>query len=694
MLFMPRVVCPLCRTGFESNITRENFAVNCVACGVAFNAAHFLTRDTYSSIRVDAAPKLVDAAAGVASSDANASGTRTPGLLFSNEGGAPVAAPKKHETSLPVLDARPVAQASPPSAAIVLDRSADECPVAEAPSVPLKAAELIVASTPPPSVVINAELAKVDLKDAKTTAESVVERPKVEAKPKKARRPLLEGTFGPYEIEGEIARGGVGAVFRARERDGGRAVALKVLLDGDEAGESERERFRHECETAKALSLPGMVQVYDVGELEQKPYMAMELVNGRSLDKVIPEKSLSVHDCLVLMKSIADTIGALHEAGYVHRDLKPGNILIDAFGSPKVADFGLVKSLDEITRLTASGLVCGTPAYMAPEQARGDGKAVDPRSDVWALGAVLYEMLTAQAPFQAENALRLMLKITKDTPKPPRLINLKVPQDVHHIVMKCLEKNPEKRYANARAMAEDIGRFLNGEPLEIRSQPRMKQFMSVASHYQRRLVGAAAAVTAALFLALVVRFVRAPQDPGVMVGRGYEALAAQSMDGAERAFREAIKADPKQSRAYLGLGLCLGRKGIQQEKIVDQKLVDEALATTAKAAQVDPQLLPEAFAQVATFNRWMKQHEAEARELEKAAGAAPSNPKYHAALGMAYWNAGAQTRNQDFFSKAVTEFRTVLTIDATYPKVATYIKMLQENYLARRANIAVARASR
>src|SRR5205823_337063 len=146
-------------------------------------------------------------------------------------------------------------------------------------------------------------------------------------------------------------------------------IALKVLLEGDEAGETERERFRHECETAKALSLPGMVQVYDVGEFDGRPYMAMELVHGSSLDKVIPEKSLSVNDCLVLMKSVAETIGALHEAGYVHRDLKPGNILIDGFGSPKVADFGLVKSLDEVTRLTASGLVCGTPAYMAPEQA-------------------------------------------------------------------------------------------------------------------------------------------------------------------------------------------------------------------------------------------------------------------------------------------------------------------------------------
>jgi serine/threonine protein kinase len=698
---MPRVVCPLCRTGFETHITRDNFAVNCVACGVAFNASHYLTRDDLSQAKAPARipePEPV-LAAGVAA-DPSSNGTRANGMLFNSEHDEPTpkSVAKKHETSLPVVASRHIeAKAAAPE--IILERSADECPI------PLKsnaAPQFIVVPTPPPSVVLDAELAKAELKNDKPIAAPVAavipapvpaEKQRVEAKPKKGRRPLLEGSFGPYDIEGEIARGGVGAVFRARERDGGRQVALKVLLDGDEAGESERERFRHECETAKALSLPGMVQVYDVGELEQKPYMAMELVNGRSLDKVIPEKSLSVNDCLVLMKSVADTIGALHESGYVHRDLKPGNILIDAFGSPKVADFGLVKSLDEITRLTASGLVCGTPAYMAPEQARGDGKAVDPRSDVWALGAVLYEMLTAQAPFQAENALRLMLKITKDTPKPPRMLNLKVPQDVHYIVMKCLEKNPEKRYPNARAMAEDIGRFLNGEPLEVRSQPRMQQIMTVALLHQRRIVMAASAVTAVLFLALVLKYALSPSDPGPIVERGYEALAKQLIPDAEKAFREAIAADPQYARAYLGLGLCLGRRGIQQEKIADPKLVDEARTMTGKAAQLDKSLLPDAHAQIATFNRWLKAYEYEIAELEKAVAAAPNNAKLHAALGMAYWNFGSETKSQEQFNKASREFHEVLKLDATYPKVATYIKMLQENYLAKKPNT-VARKGR
>jgi len=680
---MPRVVCPLCRTGFEADITRDNFAINCVACGVAFNAAAFLSKAEFSAkaerrpnLR-GAGPERGTAALGsvirpvetASFAPPAATGTRTGGLPFMDDAAGSVsktsAAKKKDETSLPVLP-KPAGAASVPACA----RGADECPAPPPvkPTSVLDGIPLIVVPTPPPSVAagrVNASKAPPAPATSKRTT----------------RRPLLEGSFGPYEIEGEIARGGVGAVFRARERDTGRAIALKVLLDGDEAGESERERFQHECETAKALSLPGMVQVYAVGEIEQKPYMAMELVSGRSLDKLIPEKSLSVNDCLVLMKSVAETIGALHEAGYVHRDLKPGNILIDAFGSPKVADFGLVKSLDEVTRMTASGLVCGTPAYMAPEQARGDGKAVDPRSDVWALGAVLYEMLTAQPPFQAENALRLMLRITKDQPKPPRQLNLKVPQDVQYIVLKCLEKNPERRYATARALAVDIGKFLNGEPLELRPQPKLQRLALAVAQNRRRLIAIGGGIAAVVVVAVLVRLLCAPHEAAPLVERGRKALSEGALKPAERYFREAIALDSRNARAHLGLGLCLGREGIQPQGN-DQQKVDEAMAQTAEAWQLDPQLRAECHAQVATFNYWQKQHEYEARELEKAVELAPANAKYRERLAMAYWRAGAQIQAPSFYKKAVAEFQTVLSLDPAYPKVREYIKQLQENFLS------------
>jgi len=686
---MPRVVCPLCRTGFDANLTRENYALNCVSCGVAFSAASFLTREDFAT---KAEKRIVPACAPAAEEKPGmpaSPATRTTGLAFMHDSSVPVPvpAPKKHETSLPVL--RVVSKASPAATppavpqvqdSVVLEASADECPVlfpaagkpvelavSEAPSTDTQSQ--MPANVPSPVAVAL---------PAPTPGSGEIKRAD---KPRKARRPLLEGSFGPYEIEGEIARGGVGAVFRARERDTGREVALKVLLDGDEAGEAERERFRHECETAKALSLPGMVQVYSVGEIDQKPYMAMELVNGRSLDKIIPEKQLSVNDCLVLMKSVAETIGALHEAGYVHRDLKPGNILIDAFGSPKVADFGLVKSLDEITRLTASGLVCGTPAYMAPEQARGDGRAVDPRSDVWALGAVLYEMLTGQPPFHAENALRLMLKITKDQPKPPRVLNLKVPQDVQNIVLRCLEKSAEKRYANARAMSVDVAHFLNGEPIEVSTQPNVQRILKAASDNRRGLLVAAGGIAALVVVGVIVRLAFAPRDVAPMVEAAQKSLYEKKFDLAERDLRKVIAQDAGNARAWMLLGLCLGRTSIQQQKVVDAQRITEALAATAHAADLDPNLRAEAYAQVATFNRWQGDFATEASELEHAVEYAPNNLKYRELLGLVYWRLGAQQNSSSWYKKAVSEFQAILNTDATYPKVGAYIKQLREVYL-------------
>jgi len=673
---MTRVVCPLCRTGFEANISRDNFAINCVACGVAFSAASFLSKEDFGA-------QGVQPAGGAGSSPATGEFAAAP---------AERAARTTRTGALPfMLAAHPVAQPQPPADS----QKAEPRPIHELreelseirQKVKAKEAEQAGAAAPQ-------SLPAASAKPRETTRQRIP--PAEDAKPaeqakktRTARRPLLEGAFGPYDIEGEIARGGVGAVFRAKEQGSGRKVALKVLLDGPEAGEAERERFERECETAKALSLPGMVQVYAVGELDGRPYMAMELINGRSLDKVIPEKSLTVNDCLALMKSVAETVGALHEAGYVHRDLKPGNILIDSFGSPKVADFGLVKSLDEVTRLTASGLVCGTPAYMAPEQARGDGKAVDPRSDVWALGAVLYEMLASQPPFQAENALRLMLRITQSQPTPLRQLNLKVPQEVQCIVEKCLEKNPAKRYATGRALAEDIARFVDGKPLLVEVQPPLRRFVAAATKHRRALLAATAGVAAVLVVAVLAREVFAPREAGPLVERGYQILSnptaaeSQRLDQAEKCFREAMSLDAKRGKAYLGLGWCLGRRGIdiQTHRITDTRKLSEAMAATNQAAELDPQLAAECHAQVARFNMWLKQHVDEAHELEQAVECASGNLKYREALAMAYWNAGAQTSSPDYYKRAESEYRSILRDDPAYPKVREYIKQLRERFL-------------
>ncbi|MCK6473543.1 MAG: serine/threonine-protein kinase [Planctomycetes bacterium] len=503
---------------------------------------------------------------------------------------------------------------------------------------------------------------------------------------RRKRRPLLEGQFGPYEIEGEIARGGVGAVFRAREKAEGRHVALKVLLDGEEAGELERERFRRECETAKSLALPGMVQIFAVGEVDGKPFMAMELVEGRSLDKIIPEKNLSVNDCLVMMQAVAETVGALHEAGYVHRDLKPANILLDHYGTPKVADFGLVKSLDEVTRLTASGLVCGTPAYMAPEQARGDSKAIDPRSDVWALGAVLYEMLTAEPPFHAENALRLMLKITKETPRRPRHVNPKVPRDVEAIVLKCLAKQPDGRYPNARALAQDIARFLEGQPIEARSaQPLARALRAVEEH--RGTLGAVAAGLAAVVLVTVlVRAVMAPAEAGPFVTRGETALGEERFDDAAAAFRQALRIDAKNGRAHLGLGRTLANQGLDRrtKTFNSSELFHEALRHSQEARALDQALDAEASAQIAQLYYWARRYKDELSERERAVERSGRDPEALQRLALACWNVGAADRDASYYDRALVLFQEVLQVRPDFPKTREYIKQLQENFLAPR----------
>ena len=507
---------------------------------------------------------------------------------------------------------------------------------------------------------------------------------------KRNRRPLLEGSFGRYEIEGEIARGGVGAVFRARDRDTGKPFALKVLIEGEEAGETERERFRHECETAKALSLPGMVQIHEVGEIDGRPFMAMELVEGKSLDRVIADKTLGVDDCLVLMKSVAETVGALHEAGYVHRDLKPGNILLDAFGSPKVADFGLVKSLDEVTRMTASGLVCGTPAYMSPEQARGEGRNVDPRSDVWALGGVLYEMLAGEPPFKADNALKLMLRITKEQPRKLSTVNRKVPSGVEAIVMKCLEKKPALRYANGREMAADIIAFREGKKLRVETQPRMSRLINGAIEHRARLLPAAAAVAALLMIAFVAKLAMQVKDAGPLVEQGTLALndptlsPAEKLNQAERSFREALLLDTKNARAYMGLGLCLARRGIDPAKhiAVNPALIREAFKMNEFAGQLDQRLQPESLANAARYSMWLNDHVAEAAQLERAVRVAPANLKYRESLGLAYWNAGAQTHSTKYYQSAVKTFEAILAAQPDYPKVQDYIHQIYDKFLA------------
>jgi tRNA A-37 threonylcarbamoyl transferase component Bud32 len=269
-----------------------------------------------------------------------------------------------------------------------------------------------------------------------------------------------------YEILGELGRGGMGVVYKARQIKADRLVALKMILSGGHAGEDERHRFRTEGEAVARLQHPGIVQVFEIGEYDGRSFFSLEFCPGGSLDRKLAGTPLRPIEAAVLVQHLAHAMHAAHEARVIHRDLKPANILLAADGSPKVTDFGLARKLDEAGQ-TATGSVMGSPSYMAPEQAEGR-KDVGAPADVYALGAILYECLTGRPPFKAATALDTMHQVIAEEPVTIRRLIRRMPADLETVAMKCLQKQPEKRYASAAALADDLGRFLAGKPIAAR----------------------------------------------------------------------------------------------------------------------------------------------------------------------------------------------------------------------------------
>ena len=283
-------------------------------------------------------------------------------------------------------------------------------------------------------------------------------------------------TVGEYELLEEIDRGGMGVVFRARHKRLRRIAAVKMLLAGSLASEDAQRRFRREADAAARLNHPGIVPVYDVGvvdrpgELTGRTWFAMALVEGSDLGRRIEQDLFSGKEGACLGIRIAEAVHYAHEKGVIHRDLKPANILIDQDGCPHVSDFGLSRCQDNNdTRLTADGQIFGTPGYMSPEQAAGRNDEVGAGSDVYSLGAVLYCMLTGRPPFRANSTMVTLQQVIHDVPAPPRLLNPAVHPDLESIVLKCLEKNPQDRYATALLLRDDLERFSRGESVSAAS---------------------------------------------------------------------------------------------------------------------------------------------------------------------------------------------------------------------------------
>ncbi|MBI3418442.1 MAG: protein kinase [Verrucomicrobia bacterium] len=282
-------------------------------------------------------------------------------------------------------------------------------------------------------------------------------------------------SFGDYELLEEIARGGMGIVHKARQKSLDRIVAVKMLLFGARSSQETIQRFRIEAAAAASLQHPHIVAIHEVGFHDGQHFFAMEYVAGCSLSAIVKDGPLAPRRAANYLKAIAEAIQYAHEQGILHRDLKPSNVLIDPFDQPKVTDFGLAKRLETEIELTLSGQLLGSPNYMPPEQAAAKRGAVGKRSDVYALGAILYHLLTGRPPFVAPTVAETLQEVFNTEPVSPRVLNPGVPPDLETICLKCLQKEPEKRYQTAAALAEELQRFLNDEPIFSRPVTRTER---------------------------------------------------------------------------------------------------------------------------------------------------------------------------------------------------------------------------
>ena len=333
------------------------------------------------------------------------------------------------------------------------------------------------------------------------------------------------GELGDYELLEEVGRGGQGVVFRARQKSLNRTVALKVITLGQWASETHLKRFRREAEAAASLDHPGIVPIHEVGERDGSCYFSMKFIEGGQLDEVVRREPMPIRGAVELIAKVARTVHYAHEHGILHRDIKPGNILLDKNGEPHLTDFGLARLLDTQSSVTRTIDVLGTPSYMAPEQAAGETTKLSKATDVYGLGAVLYQLLTGQPPFAGGTTYETIRLLRDTEPRPPRLLNPKVDRDLSTICLKCLEKDPQGRYSSALALAEDLEHWLKHEP--IRAKP--SGFFTHARKWVRRNPSTTVLVTLLVALAMGLSVTVWNRKPAVVIPKSVAVLPFENL---------------------------------------------------------------------------------------------------------------------------------------------------------------------
>ena len=400
------------------------------------------------------------------------------------------------------------------------------------------------------------------------------------------------GRLGDYELLEEIARGGMGVVYKARQISLSRIVAVKMILAGNLATQADHDRFHFEAQAAALLDHPNILPIFEVGEHDGQHYFSMGYVDGQSLAARLAEGPMPPKEAAELVATISEAVEYAHRQGVIHRDIKPSNVLIDGKGRPRVTDFGLAKRVGapgtpgRDSDLTATGQVLGTPSYMPPEQAGGQIDAVGPPADVYAMGALLYATLTGRPPFQAATPLETLQQVLHGEPVALRQLNPDVPRDLETIVLKCLEKSVPRRYATAQALADDLRRYLEGRPILARPVGRPERF---GRWCKRNPVVAALSAVAFLLFATVaivatVGYMQTTRALGIAHQREGEAISSKTKaEAATGREREALAAQTiTLAEAHTSLGLIAGEQNKPYEAVL-------WFASAASLAHADPQ---------------------------------------------------------------------------------------------------------